>query len=265
MSNKRNGKSEYTYKFINFMRMIKSKKYQKLNFDREKLSCVDVNLKAIENFNDKCKNFKELEGFNQLAENIKQMAEEDKNSNENCIDLLGIYLSPTNGDKANIFLSKEKIKEVAIEYDIEFDIIYNFVKIHEYAHASMCPKLAQYTEYNVNSKSASYVLIEESLATAIALKKMKNIADYDKLEDFVKHQPTQYRYGLELLNKYEKDIENIMILWKLSKYKEQTYIVDEVENFKSCEDIKTLFYDITNNTFFLRQEVKDIFFQNQQW
>lgn len=260
MSDKQNTKREYSHEFINFMQTIKKDKYQKLDFDRKMLICVDINLNAINHFK-KCRNLKELPFFDKLPEKFKSMSEEDrvKKPSEECLDLLGVYISPQNDDRGNIFLSKEKIDKVAIEYNIEFDAMYNFVKIHEYAHAAMCPKLSKYEKCNIDKNSASYELIEESLATAVALKRMKNIPDYDKLEKFVMNQPTQYRYGLDLLNKYEKNIENIMIIWKLSKCLEQNEFDTEDKDFNSWDEVFVLFYTLTDNELFLSQEAKDIF------
>jgi len=259
--------SLFQYKFGFFLNIIKREKNKYLNFDRKRLSCFDVNLAVIGKFNDCCQDIKELVGWNELPLEIKKLDTEELARNKgNCLDLLGVYIAPTNNDCANILLSKEKIYDVAVKYTIDKECMYNFVKIHECAHASMCGKLF-YTSKElsctstINQNSASYVLIEESLATAIALKMMKNVPDYNKLEDFVLHQPLQYRYGLELLKNNENKIEELMQKWKFTKCYEgkisfQSFFDDKCSletHFSLC------MYELTNDVKYLSKEVQDIF------
>jgi len=244
--------NEYVGKFSNYLQTIKSNRYKKLDFNRKKLSCMDVNLTVIECFK-RCIILEDMEDFKDLPDEIKNLSKEKKSNNypNECIDLLGVYIAPFSNDKANILLSREKIYDVAKRYNLEFESIYNFVKIHEYAHASMCPKLAD-ENCNININTASYVLLEESLATAIALKKMRSTAEYSKLEQFVNAQALQYRYGLELLNQYENKIEYMMIVWKALKCSKIAHNLD-----KNAE-IATLFYIITRDNLLLDYLLEDI-------
>ena len=237
--------NESVRKFSNYLQTIKSSRYKKLDFSRKNLSCMDINLTVIECFK-RCVILEAMEDFKDLPDEIKSLSKEKKNDNylDECIDLLGIYIAPLSKDKANILLSKEKIYELGKKYNLEFESIYNFVKIHEYAHASMCPKLAGENCY-ININKASYILLEESLATAIALKKMRSTAEYSKLEKFVDGQALQYRYALELLNKYENKIEYMMIVWKMLK-------CSQIEqDLKNNINIATLFFSITKNDLLL--------------
>ena len=204
------------HKFSNYLQTIR-RRYPQLDFDRKRLSCFDVNLSVIEKFNSCEHNLKNLEGYDDLEESIKQLIEEHSvHATHECIDLLGVYIAPTDNDKANILLSKEKIASTAKEYSMDFESLYNFIKIHEYAHACMCPILDQ-KKTSKFKRDVAYVIIEESLATAIALKKMKNLSEYQKIKQFVNNQPFQYSYGLILLLKHENEIEDIMVRWKKEK------------------------------------------------
>lgn len=196
----------------NFLQMIEV--FEVLNFDRKRLDCFDVNLAVIENFKC-CKPLQEYDGYNDLPDDIKNEVNKQESIKNECLDVLGVYIAPTKDDNANILLSKEKIFDVAEKYKIKDDCcFYHFVKIHEYAHASMCTQLWNIGKYN---KDARYVIIEESLATAIALKMMNKVDDYNKLESFVSSQPFEYRYGLKLLKEHSDCIEDLMVIWKLAK------------------------------------------------
>ena len=245
----------YLRKCFHYRQPIRSKRYNELDFDEDKLSCMDVNLTVIEQFKH-CKNLKELEGYEDLPQEIKEL---DTKKSIECIDLLGVYIAPTKNDKANILLSKEKIEDVAKKYLIDIECLYNFVKIHEYAHASMCPILAN-KNCKINKRTALYTLIEESLATAVALKKMKNTTEYSKLEKFVTNQPLQYRYGLKLITEFEKDIEEMMICWKKYKSGDRCYENKEFYEDSTGDWPYSYFYYILNDVIFIPKVAREIFF-----
>ena len=100
-------------------------------------------------------------------------------------------------------------------------------------------------------------MLEEGLATAFALKSMKNLnkSKYKKLENFVQHQPLQYRYGLILLKKYKDDIENIMLHWKL--YKDGNDFKYDYDNLN--DDLINKLYVLTEDECFLPDAAKEIF------
>ena len=244
--------NEYAQKYINFLHTIKSTKYKGLDFNKNRLSCMDVNLKVIKKFK-LCQNISDMDGFDEIKESALKYVDTQVNIvKDECLDLLGVYISPSNSDKGNILLSKEKIQRVSKKYDLVYECLYSFVKIHEYAHASMCPILSNNSlsyEYN-----AVYVLIEESLATAMALKKMKNISEYEILEKFVRSQPLQYRFGLYLMDKHEGCIEILMQIWKDIKSGIEPSCDD------ACSDeLKILFYELTKDECFLPADIKEIF------
>ena len=246
-----------TRKFAHYLHTI-SQRYQKLDFDRKQLSCMDVNLSVIERFKLCEHNLKKLDGYNDLGNSIKEQIEEaPANDSDECLDLLGVYVAPTNRDKANILLSKEKIASVAKRYNMDFETLYNFVKIHEYAHASMCPILAN-TSNCKPEKRIAYLIIEESLATAVALKRIKNLSDYPQIEKFVRNQPFQYRYGLHVLQTYSNDVEKIMILWKRYKCISQMFLkkLNDGDVLNPNADFDNEMFKLTKDTRYLSTEVQ---------
>ena len=183
---------------------------------------------------------------------------EDTTSTNSCIDVLGVYIQPKENENANILLSKEKINEISNNYNIESEVLYDFVKTHEYAHAAMWTKLSD--NCCNEEENGLYIFIEESLATAISLKKFKKHQDYPILEKFVKNQPPQYSYGLVLISEFEKEIEKLMELWKLVKLeKSKTDKAEGAEVSVSNNIIKKLMFRYSNNLILLQETVKDIF------
>lgn len=241
--------------FINFLQTMK--KHEILKIDTKKVCCFDVNLNVIEKFRCEEIESKDLELFpSEIQDYIKNNTIEKTTSTNTCIDVLGVYIKPKENENANILLSKEKINEVSINYNISSDVLYNFVKTHEYAHAAMCTKLSS----NNDVESSLYIFIEESLATAISLKKFKNHKEYFLLEKFVQNQPPQYSYGLVLVSKLEKEIEELMKLWKLVKLeKNETESMQGSEDLISDNDIKTVMFRYSNNHKLLPKEAKEIF------
>jgi len=74
--------------------------------------------------------------------------------------------------------------------------------------------------YNkIRSKKSIYILVEEALANAYALKKFSSDSEFDKLKNFVKTQPIQYRLGLDIYEKFENEIELLMLAWRFEKIK----------------------------------------------
>jgi len=162
---------------------------------------------------------------------IKEILEsEDKNlKKDNCLDLLGVY-KDCEVEKNIIFLAGEKIKKVAKEYNISFEKLYEFVKAHEIAHGLMSPFAYGYNK--IRSKKSIYILVEEALANAYALKKFSSDSEFDKLKYFVKTQPIQYRLGLDIYEKFENEIELLMLEWRFEKIKVKS-VSFNINNFVS--------------------------------
>jgi len=66
--------------------------------------------------------------------------------------------------------------------------------------------------------SATSIIIEESFATAFALKHMKDSKYFTQLLEFVDNQSIQYKYGHYIYNKYKESIECLMLFYKFIKY-----------------------------------------------
>ncbi len=191
----------------------------KTRFNHSSLDVLNVNIRVINKFNcdlPKVKNNKVI-GIDTLPDEIKKSQKEVKDSD--CIDLLGVYCSPTKCDKANILLCDEKIKNVAKRYSVSLDIMQEFILIHEYAHAYMYSVCSANLTTDV-TKSVQHVIIEESLATAVALKYMQDLPEYTKLVSFVERQAIQYRIGLDFLSNFSDLLEELMMIWKINKGEE---------------------------------------------
>lgn len=245
-----------TKSFLNFLQTMK--KYETLKINMKRLSCFDVNLNVIEKF-ECCNKIDKLDLF---PDEIKKYIEENKIENtiskESCIDILGVYIQPKENEKANILLSKEKIKKVSINYNIESEVLYDFVKTHEYAHAAMWTKLSD--NCSNEDKNDLYIFIEESLATAVSLKKFKKHQDYSILEKFVKNQLPQYSYGLVLIEQYEENIEKLMELWKIVKNQlnKEVKVNQNLINNMFIPFIEMM-YKYSNDERLLPKDAKDIF------
>ncbi|MDF1878404.1 hypothetical protein JHD46_01980 [Sulfurimonas sp. SAG-AH-194-C20] len=164
-----------------------------------------------------CMDLSQCNDYDSLDEKFK--TELELRADE-CLDMLAVYCHPTSVDNANILMSIENIAKVAKRYNVDYETFFDFVKIHEYAHAYMCEILAgNLKKVSESCKTAKYIILEESFATAIALKYLKKSNDYKKLEKFVENQAPQYRYGLEILESYEDNLEEIAKLW-VNKKKE---------------------------------------------
>lgn len=197
----------------------------------QKINVFDVNLGVISQFR-KCNEInakvfkrvaKEVDFIDKnelIHKKISEQANNPSNYNE-CLDFLGVYIPPTDQDNANILISKEKIVEVAEKYKIRKTTLYRFVKIHEYAHAVMCPFLAPAKQYQTKRISSInhdiYTIIEESLATAIALKMFKYHTAFPKLLSFVENQPIQYVTGIAVFEHSEIELEALMDNWLMFK------------------------------------------------
>ena len=234
-------KKDFTYVYFGkLVRSIHSK--TNLVFEKEKLSIMDVNYYVIKKFVH-CK-----DNYQNILEAIKIICSDDEKytnyeiQGADCIDLLGVYISPsvvddTIKDNGNILLSKEKIAQISIKRKIDFSVLYNFVKMHEYAHAAMSPEIiGEYTCIeNIFDEDVLSLVIEEGLATAIALKQFKNTSHYQKLCDFVDSQPPQYRIGLFFIEKFEPYIFDLMARWKNFKRSNAKQIKKELEYSKEYE------------------------------
>ena len=69
----------------------------------------------------------------------------------------------------------------------------------------------------IKAKKNVYVLIEESLATAYALKVFSSDKEFSKLKMFVRHQPIQYMLGLKVFDRFKDVIELLMLRWRFEK------------------------------------------------
>ena len=109
-------------------------------------------------------------------------------------------------------------------------------------------------------KNDLYIFIEESLATAVSLKKFKKHQDYSILEKFVKNQLPQYSYGLVLIEQYEENIEKLMELWKIVK-NQLNKEVKVNQNFINNMFIPfiEMMYKYSNDERLLPKDAKDIF------
>jgi hypothetical protein len=199
------------------------------------LKVAELPQSAMTYFDHLCKNIDNCLG--EYTEKIK--ADLDTVSVEaskfsECIETLGVFVPPLPpSNNANILLCPERIKSAANPYSQNddqaiYEFFYTAIEMHEYAHASMCPQLNDMIDYahklmsslNDNRKQivAFYTFIEESLATAAMLIKMKDHPLYAQLVSFVSSQPLQYQYGIVLMQKFTKaEIARLMRIWKNAK------------------------------------------------
>jgi len=253
----------YDLKFHRILNLKRDKKCLAF-LDTKRLSCMDVNLSVIDKFKS-CGNLKEYKDFEDVKKTFEEIDFEE--DGRDCIDLLGVYIAPLvtdDGnllDKGNILLSKEKISEVARKIGIDTEALYYFVKTHEYAHAIMCPKLlAHDIEEKYKKFTALYVMIEEALATAIALKYFKSSDVYNELYKFVQQQPPQYRAGLYIVDNFFEYVEDLMCRWKIAKSSgDISSSFKQRKNSQEYEKFLGKIYKLTQDEIFLPNEVRDIF------
>ena len=140
----------------------------------------------------------------------------------------GKYLGLYRRNKDNtreIILFEDAIKDVAKgDKDYLENLIWKVI-IHEYAHAIM----DTLQDNKIKSQDPKlYKYREESLANAFALKvlemSIKNTlitkSGFSKIEDFVKSQPEEYRYGHDLYKSKDlqrEDLLKIMEFWREMK------------------------------------------------
>ena len=225
-------------KNLNKCEFVKAEKFDKIfPFNIDKVKVFNVNKNVIKHLNF-CLDLEKYDDFKEIENKIKKDIKNDKNIKEgnktkeerknSCLDLLGVYVASIN-EEANILLAKNKINEVAKTCKIAQKDLYDFVKLHEFGHAIMCeilvhPVLDKYIDI-IDEKpsgkitpSATSIIIEESFATAFALKNMKGSKYFEQLLEFVDNQPIQYKYGHYIYDKYEKCIEHFMVFYKFIKY-----------------------------------------------
>jgi len=251
----------YELKFHRILNLKRDKKCLAF-LDTKRLSSMDVNLSVIDKFKS-CRNLKEYKDF----EAVKKTFEEIDFEKEwiYCTDSLGVYIAPLITDegnlldKGNILLSKEKISEVARKISIDTEALYFFVKTHEYAHAIMCPKLLG-NDIDARYKStALYVMIEEALATAIALKCFKSSDIYSELCKFVQQQPPQYRLGLYIVNNFFEYVEDLMCRWKIAKRSGDINSLKQRKNSQEYEKFLGKICELTGDVIFVPNEARDLF------
>ena len=135
---------------------------------------------------------------------------------------LGLYRRTYKSNKREIILFEDAIMEEA-KGDNEYleNIIWKVI-IHEYAHAIMDAIFHDDNKLRKHDHKL-YKYREESLANAFALKvlgmSMNTLitnSGFSKIEDFVKSQPEEYRYGHDLYNKCG-DLLKMMEFWREMK------------------------------------------------
>ena len=129
-------------------------------------------------------------------------------------EYLGLYIN--NNNKREIILFEDAIKSEAKGNDEYLDNLIWKVIVHEYAHAIMD---AMYNGLNKlhQQDPKLYKYREESLANAFALKVLEKFTQsgFDKIKEFVKNQPEEYRHGLDLYQ--QKDLFKMMEFWRETK------------------------------------------------
>ena len=127
---------------------------------------------------------------------------------------LGLYRNKNN--EREIILFEDAIKSEAKRGKEYLDNLIWKVIVHEYAHAIMD---AMYNGLNKLQQQDPklYKYREESLANAFALKVLEKFtkSGFDKIKEFVKNQPEEYRHGLDLYQ--QKDLFKMMEFWRETK------------------------------------------------
>jgi predicted Zn-dependent protease with MMP-like domain len=127
-------------------------------------------------------------------------------------EYLGLYRRNNDGTREIILFEDAIQAEAKGDNDYLKNLIWKVI-IHEYAHAMM----DTLQDNKIKSQDPKlYKYREESLANAFALKVLKSSGSgFSKIEDFVKYQPEEYRYGLDL---YEsEDLLKMMEFWREMK------------------------------------------------
>lgn len=135
---------------------------------------------------------------------------------------LGLYCRTYQDNKREIILFEDAIKAEAKGVDDYLENLIWKVIIHEYAHAIMDAIFHDDNKLRKHDHKL-YKYREESLANAFALKvlgmSMNTLitkSGFSKIEDFVKSQPEEYRYGHDLYNKCG-DLLKMMEFWREMK------------------------------------------------
>jgi hypothetical protein len=185
-------------------------------FNLESVQFAELPDSVMSCFDQFCKNIDDKlgESSDKIHDDLKKIDSENDRSFGG-LETLGVFLPPEYpSQNANILVCPKRIEQVA---NNQYDFFYTAIKIHEYAHAVMCPIL-----YTLKDKSDHadpfYTFIEESLATAAMLLEMKEHQLYPQLEHFAASQMVQYRYGLVLIQRFKKSqITRLMCIWKNTK------------------------------------------------
>lgn len=201
--------------FVEFFEIIRE--------DIEKYKEFSVNENVISKFD--CPKIKINEVFEELKKEIKE-------DNKECLELLGVFVR---GEIANILINEKRIKETAQKHNLSFEVLKDFVRIHEYAHLFM----------NNNQKlDSNQIIFEEAFATAIALKMFEKTEYFEKLKKFVENLSFCYRYGLKFIHLSIENLIEVMEIWKKTGkkahnfYNTQKYISDKnIEKFKKALSI----------------------------
>jgi len=172
--------------FVEFFELIKD--------EIEEVEEFNVNENVISKFD--CPKILSDEIFEEFREEI---------DNKDCLELLGVFVY---AEKANILFNEKRIKETAKKHNLPFEVLKDFVRIHEYAHLFM----------NTNQKlNSNQILYEEALATAITIKMYENTKYFENLKKFIMNLSFPYRYGLKFINLSIDEIIEIMRIWKNNK------------------------------------------------
>jgi len=226
-----------------FVKLSKTHQFFEFNFD--KFNVCDVCDEVLDCCGDCIKlQYEDIKKLNEYK-GLKDFLRKDEDKYEECIDIIGVYKEC---DKdIVIFLAKNKIKNLAKKYNVSFENLYNFVKIHELAHGFMSPFVNNYKKtsyYNIED-----IVIEESLATAFALKVIKRSRQFLKIQKFVENQPIQYKFGLKVFEIFENSIELLMILWKMSKITGNKKTIYQIllnlewDNYVECKKFTEMLYN----------------------
>jgi len=232
------------YKKNNLFKKL-SKSHQFFEFDFDKFNVCDVCDEVLDCCDDCIK--LQYEDIKRLSKykGLKDLFKEKEYIYEECIETIGVYKECYKN--IVIFLAENKIKNLAKKYNVNVENFFNFVKVHELTHGFMSPFVSNYKKESYHN--IEDIVIEESLATAFALKVMKRSKQFSKIQKFVENQPIQYKFGLKVFEVFENSIELLMILWKMSKItgdKKTIYqiLLDfEWDNYVKCKEFIGMLYD----------------------
>lgn len=188
------------------------------------------------------------------------------------METLGCYYSEKNMSKTKILICPNRIRKVAKDLDIDPDILFCIVYVHELAHAAMDQSIDA-EEFIINDKEDKYFgdhkycikkadnkytpndasfFMEESLANLIMLKYFKCYSEivtvetlFETARRFVSQQAPMYKFGLR-----QFEINADWTKWReyKSKKKEDEVKLEEWykkyaedENLYTLEDFNSLF------------------------